>query len=94
MERLLKLVRPTDGYSFLLNHIGLNSTAGHSYMRVISDYKAQVRWVKDLGSQVVFSSLPLIMVEEHGVNDWREGACSWLCINLEVRSHLEYHVQF
>ena len=63
-ERLIRVIKPTDSYPFLLVHVGTNDTARHSFQDITKDYEDMGRKLKDLGVQVVISSL--LPVEGHG----------------------------
>ena len=80
-ERVERLVKPKDTYPFLLIHEGTNDTAHCSVEHMKRDYVALGKRVKDLGAQVVFSSVLLVNGRGLGrerktmqINDW---LCHW-----------------
>ncbi|XP_053898073.1 cytosolic Fe-S cluster assembly factor NUBP1 isoform X1 [Malaclemys terrapin pileata] len=82
MERLPRLIKPSDRYPFLLLHVGTNDTAKNDLEQITADYVALGRRIKDFRAQVVFSSI--LPVQEKGlgrdrriveVNKWLRRWC-------------------
>ncbi|XP_074822485.1 steryl-sulfatase isoform X2 [Natator depressus] len=82
MERLPRLIKPSDRYPFLLLHVGTNDTAKNDLERITADYVALGRRIKEFEVQVVFSSI--LPVEGKGlgrdrriveVNEWLRRWC-------------------
>nr|XP_048673056.1 uncharacterized protein LOC125620874 isoform X1 [Caretta caretta] len=57
MERLPRLIKPSDRYPFLLLHVGTHDTAKNDLERITVDYVALGRRIKEFEAQVVFSSI-------------------------------------
>jgi len=81
-ERLTRLVKPTDRNPFLLVHVGTNDTARHSLQKIRRDFEDLGRKLKDLGTQVVISSLLPVKGRGPGrerkiveVNNWLRKWC-------------------
>lgn len=81
-ERLPRLFKPTDSYPLLLIHVGTNNTARRSLEDTVRDYEVLGKRVRELGAQVVFSSL--LPVEGRGpgrerrileMNNWLRRWC-------------------
>ncbi|XP_065253854.1 disintegrin and metalloproteinase domain-containing protein 21-like [Emys orbicularis] len=89
MERLPRLIKPSDRYPFLLLHMGTNDTAKKDLELITADYVALGRRIKEFEAHVVFSSI--LPVEGKGpgrdcrimeVNEWvclRSGCCLSNC---------------
>ncbi|CAM5095768.1 unnamed protein product [Natator depressus] len=82
MERLPRLIKPSDRYPFLLLHVGTNDTAKNGLERITADYVALGRRIKEFEAQVVFSSI--LPMERKGlgrdrriveVNEWLHRWC-------------------
>uniref|UniRef100_A0A8D0KK09 SGNH hydrolase-type esterase domain-containing protein n=1 Tax=Salvator merianae TaxID=96440 RepID=A0A8D0KK09_SALMN len=67
-DSLSRLFSPTDYYPFLLIHVGTNDTARKDFATVCSDFEDLGKKVKELGAQVVFSSI--LPVDGHGKRRW------------------------
>ena len=81
-EGLPKLIKPTDTHPFLLIHVGTNNVAKWSYKEIKTDFEALGGKLKNIGAQIVFSSiLPILGTGLEGerkilwVNDWLH---SWI----------------
>ena len=56
-ERIPQLLRPTDHYPMLLIHVGTNDMARSTPSQVMRHYRELGAGLRDLGAQVVFSSI-------------------------------------
>lgn len=56
-ERLIQIIQPIDYYPFLLFHVGMNNTTKKSLKNISRDYEDLGRKAKELGVQVMFSSV-------------------------------------
>ncbi|XP_065436072.1 uncharacterized protein LOC135979801 [Chrysemys picta bellii] len=82
MERLPRLIKPSDRYPFLLLHVGTNDTAKNDLERITTDYVALGRRIKEFEAQVVFSSILPVQGKGRGrdrriveVNEWLRRWC-------------------
>ncbi|XP_073435803.1 uncharacterized protein [Dendrobates tinctorius] len=69
-DRISGLFRPTDDYPFLLLHVGTNDTARNDLETICRDFEDLGKKVKELGAQVVFSSI--LPVDGHGTRRWNK----------------------
>lgn len=69
MERLSRLVNTCDCYSLLVFHKGNSDTKGKLVI-IKLDFRALWMLVKDLGAQVVFSSMLPIRVNSERRTEW------------------------
>ncbi|XP_073175776.1 uncharacterized protein [Lepidochelys kempii] len=73
-ERLLRLIKPSDRYPFLLLHVGTNDTAKNDLERITVDYVALGRRIKEFEAQVEGKGLG----RDHQiveVNEWLRKWC-------------------
>lgn len=61
---MLQLVRSTDYYPLLLFYVGMNDTTRQNLGRIKEDYKALGMQVKNIGAQIILSSI--LPVREKG----------------------------
>ncbi|XP_075208143.1 uncharacterized protein LOC142313042 [Anomaloglossus baeobatrachus] len=69
-DRISELLRPTDDYPFLLIHVGTNDTARNELETICSDFEDLGKKVKELGAQVVFSSI--LPADGNGTRRWNK----------------------
>ncbi|CAM5098911.1 unnamed protein product [Eretmochelys imbricata] len=81
-EKLLRLIKPSDHYPFLLLHVGTYDTAKNNLEWITADYMPLGRRIKEFEVQVVFSSILPVEVKGQGrdrqiveVNEWLHRWC-------------------
>ena len=81
-KRMPQLIKKTDYYVLLLFHIGMNDTESQNLGKIKEDFQALGVQVKNVGAQVIFSSI--LPVRGKGVsinrrimhiNSWLRGWC-------------------
>ncbi|GAB0205522.1 hypothetical protein GRJ2_003017800 [Grus japonensis] len=78
-ERVPQLVKSTDYYPLLLFHVGMNDTASRNLGRIKEDYKALGVQDKNIGAQVLFSSILPVGGKGAARNRSIMHINSWLC---------------
>ena len=56
-KRVPQLIRKTDYYPLLLFHVGMNDTESCNLGKIKEDFRALGKQVKNIGTQVIFSSI-------------------------------------